>query len=178
MKKILFSLVALLAVMTVQAQSICGSWQSMQPEVKNLANGSYSTFSDIYTFNEDGTFTSAADITYSTKPSQTKEREVALAARVKGTYKLEGDRMTMKVDFNSLQLELVSISENGKIVEAPEMVADINRKFNNDEAKAKAAKGFNNDTYIVQFNANGTMLQLTDKNGKTETLTRIATIKK
>ena len=103
MKKVLFSLVALMAVMTVQAQSICGSWQSMQPEVNNGKNGTYSTFTDTYTFNEDGTFASAADITYSTKPSQTKEREVALVANIRGTYTQEGNKLVLKVDYNTLK---------------------------------------------------------------------------
>ncbi|MBR5674051.1 MAG: hypothetical protein IKW97_06580 [Muribaculaceae bacterium] len=177
MKKVLFSLVALMAVMTVQAQSVCGSWQSMQPEVNNGNNGTYSTFTDTYTFNEDGTFASAADITYSTKPSQTKEREVALVANVKGTYTQEGNKLVLKVDFNTLTLELISISENGKVINAPELKAGFNDVFNNDETKTKAAKGFKNDTYTVKLDANGSMLELTDAKGNTEKLIRIVTIK-
>ena len=177
MKKVLFSLVALLAVMTVQAQSVCGSWQSIQPEVKNGNNGTYSTFTDTYTFNEDGTFAAAADITYSTKPSQTKEREVALVANIKGTYTQEGNKLMLKVDFNSLKLELISISENGKVVDAPELKAGINDAFNNEETKSKAAKGFKNDTYTVKLSADGSMLELTDAKGNAENLIRIATLK-
>ncbi len=41
MKKILFSLVALLLVMTVQAQSICATWRSMQPIVETAEDGSF-----------------------------------------------------------------------------------------------------------------------------------------
>ena len=39
MKKILFTLVALMAVMTVQAQSICGSWRSIEPIVETEEDG-------------------------------------------------------------------------------------------------------------------------------------------
>ena len=56
MKKVLFSLVALMAVMTVQAQSICGTWRMMQPVVETSEDGSFETMTGTYTFNEDGTF--------------------------------------------------------------------------------------------------------------------------
>lgn len=177
MKKVLFLLVALMAAMAVQAQSVCGSWQSMKPEVKNGNNGTYSTFTDTYTFNEDGTFAAAADITYSTKPSQTKEREVALVVNAKGTYTQEGNKLVLKVDYNTLTVELISISENGKVVDAPELKAGINDLFNNDETKAKAAKGFKNESYTFKLNADGSMLELTDAKGYVENLIRIATIK-
>ena len=177
MKKVLFSLIALMAVMTVQAQSVCGSWQSMQPEIKDGNNGTYSTFTDTYTFNEDGTFAAAADITYSTKLSQTKEREVALVANINGTYTQTGDKIVLKSDFKTLNLELISISENGKVIDAPELKVGFNDAFNNDETKAKAAKGFKNDTYTVKLSADGSMLELTDAKGNAEKLIRIATVK-
>ena len=52
MKKFLFSLFALMAVMTVQAQ-ICGTWRTVQPLVENGANGSFTVQHLTYTFNPD-----------------------------------------------------------------------------------------------------------------------------
>ena len=174
MKKILFSLVALMTVMTVQAQTICGSWQSMESEVASQKNGSYTIFSGIYTFNDDGTFSTAADYTLSTKPAKTKAKEVAYAVYVKGTYTLEGDRITMKYDPNSMRVELVSVSENGKVVSSPEKRAN----YTINEIKAKLANVLKNQTYIAQLNVDGSILQLTDMNeGKMQMLMRMVTLK-
>lgn len=175
MKKILLSLVALLAVMTVQAQSVCGSWQSMQPEVKNEGDG-YQMISYINTYNEDGTFVSDCDVTQSSKPAQTKEREAALTGSITGTYTLKGDKMEMYYNVNSLKVEVVSFSENGKVVNDPEILSKINEKISK-EARAKVADSFTNESYTYKITANGSMLELTDKDGKTERLMRIADIK-
>ena len=43
MKKTLFTLIALMAVMTVQAQSICGTWRMLQPLVETAEDGSFET---------------------------------------------------------------------------------------------------------------------------------------
>lgn len=166
-----------MAVMTAQAQSICGSWQSTQPKVKNNANNTHSTFYDTYTFNENGTFAITSDITYSTKPSKTMEREVALNSSVSGTYTLEGNKMVMKVDFNTLKMNVISISENGKVIDKPEMISLFNDAFNKDDTKSKAAKEFKNNTYTVNLTGNGSMLELTDATGDTDKLMRIATLK-
>lgn len=174
MKKILLSLIVLLSVMTVQAQTILGSWQNMESEVTSQKNGSYAIFSGIYTFNNDGTFATAADYTLSTKPAKTKAKEVAYAAYVKGTYTLDGDKIALKYDLNSMRVELVSVSENGRVVSAPEKRAN----YTIDEIKSKLAGVFKNQTYIAQLNVDGSILQLTDMNeGKMETLMRIVTLK-
>ena len=172
MKKIVLSLIALMAVMTVQAQFICGSWQSMESEVTSQKNGTYTILSGIYTFNEDGTFSEVADYTLSSKPAQTKEREVAYATNVKGTYRLEGEKVVMNYNLNTLSVELVSVSENGKVVNQRRAI------YSNDEIKARLAKIFKNKTCIAQFNVDGSVLQLTDVNdGKMETLIHIVTLK-
>lgn len=174
MKKILFSLIALMAVMTVQAQTICGSWQNMESEVTSQKSGSYAIFSGIYTFNEDGTFSTAADYTLSTKPARTKAREVAYAAYVKGTYRIDGEKVVMNYDLNSMKVELVSVSENGRVVSSPAK----RTPYSNDEIKSKLANVFKNKTCVAQFNVDGSMLQLTDMNdGKMESLIRIVTLK-
>ena len=178
MKKFLFSLFALLAVMTVSAQTLGGSWQSIEPEVKNLKNGTHTIFAGTYTFNEDGTFASAADYTVSTKPRQTKEMEAAFVATIKGTYKFDGDKLVLNYDAKSLKLDMVSMSVNGKVVNSSDMKARFNRTYNIEDVKASAAKEFKNNTYIVQPNVDGSMLQLTDVNdGKIQMLMRIVTLK-
>ena len=174
MKKILFSLIALMAVMTVQAQTIYGSWQNMESEVTSQKNGSYTIFSGIYTFNDDGTFATAADYTLSTKPARTKAREAAYAAYVKGTYRIEDEKVVMNYDLNSMRVELVSVSENGRVVSSP----GKRTPYSIDEVKSKLAQVFKNKTVVAQFNVDGTMLQLTDMNdGKMESLIRIVTLK-
>ena len=176
MKKILLSLVALMAVMTVQAQSLCGTWQSMQPDVRNEGDG-YQMISYIYTFNQDGTFTSDCDVTMSSKPAKTKEMEAALVGSVTGTYTLEGDTIKMFYNVNSLKVEFISLSENGKVMDDPEKLSVINEKISK-EAKAKVADTFANDSYTYKITANGSMLELTDEDdGKIDRLMRIADIK-
>ena len=94
MKKILISLFALMAVMTVQAQ-ICGTWRTVQPIVENAANGGFTAQHLTYTFNPDGTFILFDEYTQATKPSQTMAREVASVIELKGSYSLVGDRLIL-----------------------------------------------------------------------------------
>lgn len=175
MKKILLSLVALMAVLTVQAQSVCGSWQSMQPEIKNEGD-SYAMISYINTYNEDGTFVSDCDVTLSSKPAQTKEMEAALTGSITGTYTLNGDKMEMYYNVNTLKVEFVSLSENGKVLDDPDILSRINERISK-EAKAKVAESFTNDSYTYKITANGSMLDLTGKDGKTDRLMRISDVK-
>ena len=88
MKKILFSLIALMSVMTVQAQSICATWRTMQPVVITDADGSFSAQNVTYTFYEDGTYSFADELTQATQPAKTMALEVATNIELKGTYKL------------------------------------------------------------------------------------------
>ena len=173
MKKILFSLIALMAVMTVQAQSICGSWQLMQPIVQNDGDG-YVMVTYIYTFNEDGSFFSDADITFSTRPAQTKAQEVAFSGTVKGSYTLEGDQLNV-FNFNTLNMDLVSLSENGKVINDRKLKSKLNNIHNN-EAKVKLTELIKG-TYTVKVTDNGRMLELTKKDGTVVRLMRMALMK-
>ena len=176
MKKLLLSLVALMAVMTVQAQSICGSWQSMQPEVKNEGDN-YAMISYINTYNEDGTFVSDCDVTLSSKPAKTKEMEAAIVGSVTGTYTITGDKLEMYYNVNTLKVEFVSLSENGKVMDDPDILSVVSEKISK-EAKAKVAESFSNESYTYKITANGSMLELTDEDdGEIERLMRIADIK-
>lgn len=95
MKKILFSLIALMAVMTVQAQSICGTWRTMQPVVSTQEDGSFSAESYTFTFNEDGTYNMVNESTESTEPAPTMALEIACSIDLSGTYTLDGDQLKL-----------------------------------------------------------------------------------
>lgn len=78
---------------------------------------------------------------------------------------------------NSINLDVVSLSMNGKVVNDPELLKTIKERIGK-EVKVKAAEAFHDKTYTVKFGSNGAMLELTDaKEGKTDRLMRIATIK-
>ena len=173
MNKLIFSIIALMAVMTVQAQSICGSWQSMKPAVIDNEDGN-GMLSYVYTFNEDGTFVTDLDVTYSDKNEQKKEREFVLTGNMKGTYTLKGDKLTMYFNVNTLNLEVSRVSQNGVQLELPAgMIPTVNEKLNN-AARAKAANAFPDTHYTVKLDSKGSMLELNDtKSGKTERLMRV-----
>ena len=173
MKKILFSLIALMAVMTIQAQTIYGTWQGMKPEVLKVENGD-GLISAKYTFKQDGTVVSNVDITYADKSEPKKDREMALKGSVKGTYTLKGNKLSMFFNANSLNLEITKISQNGVELELPAgAITTLNEKINN-EVKIKAADLMKDQIYTVKFDANGSMLELTDtKDGETDRYMRM-----
>ena len=115
MKKILFSLVALMTVMTVQAQSICATWRSMQPDVETEEDGSLIIQNLTYTFNDDGTYTFVDELTLSSEPAPTMAMEIATSIEVKGAYVLEGDQLTLTPDLNTYKVDVLSVSMNGQV---------------------------------------------------------------
>ncbi len=173
MKKIMFSLIALMAVMTVQAQSICGSWQSMKPEVKESEQGKM-LISANYTFNEDGTFASVADITFSdTKTKKDKDMGFSLKASIIGVYTLKGNKLTLCFNGSSLKMDDFRLYVDGETIDDPEFLKMVKDRLGN-EAKAKFAEELTDEHYSIKFSANGSMLEMTDaKDGKTERLMRM-----
>ena len=174
MKKIFFSLIALLAVITVQAQSICGTWKNTEPDKLSLLDDSYKLTNCINTFNADGTFTSAADVTVSHKVEKGQTLDIALFMTFQGTYSLQGDKMLQEVNFNSMNIDVRSISENGKVINSPELYSKANTLF---KEKSKTylktlKKGNKNSTYTVKLN--DPKLELTDDKGKVEKYQRIS----
>ena len=137
MKKILFSLVALMTVMTVQAQSICGTWRMMQPVVETSEDGSFEAMTGTYTFNEDGTFHYALELTESSEPAPTMALEVATVIELKGTYALEGDKLTLTPNLDTYKAEIMSISMNGKVGDNPMLKSQINGMLNSADFKAQ-----------------------------------------
>ena len=140
MKKFLFSLVALMAVMTVQAQSICGTWRSMQPVVETDEDGSFTAQTLTYTFNEDGTYSLVDELTLSTEPSQTMAMEIATTIEVKGAYVLEGDNLTLTPDINTYKTELLSLSMNGQVTNNPMVKSNVKGLINSSEFKSQFAE--------------------------------------
>ncbi len=140
MKKILFSLIALMSVMTVQAQSICATWRTMQPVVITDADGSFSAQNVTYTFYEDGTYSFADELTQATQPAKTMALEVATNIELKGTYKLEGDQLTLTPNMDTYKTELLNISMNGHVTEDANIKAQVTRMLNSDEFKSQFAE--------------------------------------
>ena len=140
MKKILFSLIALMSVMTVQAQSICATWRTMQPVVISDADGSFSAQNVTYTFYEDGTFSFADELTQATQPAKTMALEVATNIELKGTYKLEGDQLTLTPNMDTYKTELLNISMNGHVTEDANIKAQVTQMLNSDEFKSQFAE--------------------------------------
>ena len=137
MKKVLFSLFALMAVMTVQAQSICGTWRTVQPVVETDEDGSLEIQNIIYTFNEDGTYSFTDELTISSEPAPTMALEIATSIDVKGTYTLEGEKLTLTPDADSYKYEILSISMNGQVTSNPMVKSQIKSIFNSPEFKAQ-----------------------------------------
>ena len=137
MKKIVFSLVALMAVMTVQAQSLCATWRMMQPVVETADDGSFQAMTGTYTFNEDGSFSYALELTESSEPAPTMAMEIATNIEIKGTYTLEGDKLTMTPNLDTYKAEILSISMNGKVGDNPMLKSQIQQMLNSNEFKAQ-----------------------------------------
>ena len=140
MKKILFSLIALMSVMTVQAQSICATWRTMQPVVITDDDGSFSAQNVTYTFYEDGTYSFADELTQATQPAKTMALEVATNIELKGTYKLEGDQLTLTPNMDTYKTELLNISMNGHVTDDANVKAQVTQMLNSDEFKSQFAE--------------------------------------
>lgn len=171
MKKILFTLVALMAVMTVQAQSICATWRSMQPVVETAEDGSLEIQNLTYTFYEDGTYTFVDEVTESSEPAPTMAIEIAMSVEIKGTYTLEGDQLKLTPNADTYKAEVLSISQNGKVTSNPMMVSGVKQMLNSAEFKAQFAEPETNTVKVGDSS-----LEMT--NGETTmTFARFATIK-
>ena len=170
MKKVLFSLVAIMAVMTVQAQSICATWRSLQPIVETAEDGSFSAQNLTYTFNEDGTFYFVDELTEASQPAPTMALEIAMTIEVRGTYTLEGDQLTMTPNADSIKAELLSVSNNGKVTDNPMITNGIKEMLKSPEFKAQFAEPETNTVKVGESS-----LEMT-QDGHTLTFARFATI--
>ena len=157
MKKTLFTLIALMAVMTVQAQSICGTWRMLQPIVETAEDGSFETMTGTYTFNEDGTFSYALELTEASEPAPTMALEIATLIELKGTYALEGDKLTLTPNLDTYKAEILSLSMNGKVTDNPMVTNQVKGMLNSSEFKSQFGTV---DTNTVKINDSS--LEMTD----------------
>lgn len=128
-----------MAVMTVQAQSICGTWRMLQPLVETAEDGSYETMTGTYTFNEDGTFSYALELTEATEPAPTMALEIATLIELKGSYALEGDKLTLTPNMDTYKAEILSLSMNGKVTDNPMVTNQVKGMLNSADFKAQFA---------------------------------------
>lgn len=169
MKKIIFSIIALMAVMTVHAQSICGTWRTMQPVVNTVEYVSLS-FNYTFTFNEDDTFNTMAEMMVSMELEPTKALEIACSMDVSGTYTLDGDQLTCTPNLDTNKVEVLSASMNGEVIEDPSVIKNLESVLNGPSFK------------VDLFGMTSTV-KVTDQmieviqNGKTMQLMRLSTIK-
>ena len=170
MKKVLFSLVALMAVMTVQAQSLCATWRMMQPVVETAEDGSFEAMTGTYTFNEDGTFHYSLELTESSEPAPTMAMEIATNIEIKGTYTLEGDQLTLTPNLDTYNAEILSISMNGKVADNAMVKSQIKQMLNSNEFKAQFGAVETNTVKVTD-----TTMEMSDGE-RTLTFMRFATI--
>ena len=171
MKKILLSLVALMAVMTVQAQSICATWRMMQPVVETAEDGSFEAMTGTYTFNEDGTFNYALELTEASEPAPTMALEIATIIELKGTYTLEGDQLTLTPNLDTYKAEILSLSMNGKVTDNPMVTNQVKSMLNSSDFKAQFGAAETNTIKVSD-----STLEMSDGE-RTLTFVRFATIK-
>ncbi len=171
MKKVLFSLIALMAVMTVQAQSICATWRTMQPVIETEEDGTMIIQSYTYTFNEDGTYSMDDEFTMSTEPAPTMALEIANNISLKGTYTLEGDKLTLTPNIDTYQYEILSLSMNGQVTDNPMVKNQVNAILNSNETKSEFGK-----VEEITVKVGDASLEMT-KEGETLNFVRFSTIK-
>lgn len=171
MKKIFVSLIALMAVMTMQAQSICGTWRSIQPIVKTDQDGSFSAQIFTYSFYEDGTFACVNELTIASEPAQTMALEVATNIEFKGKYTLDGNKLTLMPNMDTYKTEIISISKNGRVITDRNISNDVKTKINSDSFKSQFA---GTETNTVDI---GNALLQMSKGNQTHNYARLATIR-
>ena len=147
MKKLFFTLIALMAVMTVQAQSICATWRSMQPVVETAGDGTFTAQHLTYTFNEDGTYYFIDELTMSSEPAKTMAQEVAACIEYQGTYTLDGDKLTLKPNMNTYKTDVISISKNGRVANDAKLKSKVKAQLNGRDFKNRLAQ---NETCTVK----------------------------
>lgn len=170
MKKILFTLIALMSIMTVQAQSLCATWRSLQPLIETAEDGSFQAQNLTYTFNEDGTYSFVDELTISTEPAPTMALEIATSIEVKGAYTLEGDQLTLTPNMDTYKADLISVSMNGQVANNPMVKAQVKSMLSDPSFKEEFSKVEN-----VTVKVGESSLEMTDGE-QTLNFARFATI--
>jgi len=172
MKRILFSLIALMAVMTVHAQSICGTWITTQTIVATQNDNSFSADSFIFTFNEDGTYNMLNVTKEHSEPAPTTVVEITCHFDLSGTYTLAGSQLKLTPNIDTHKADVHSISVNGRVSTDPNLINTVKQQINSPKAKAEFDV---EETYTVKVADQ--MLEMTQEGWGTMQLMPYSTIK-
>ena len=157
--------------MTVQAQSICGTWRTMQPIVSTQEAISLSFKSWTFTFNEDSTFNSLAEVTMSFEPEPMVALEITFSLDMSGTYTLDGDQLTTTPNLDTNKVKVLSASINGEVTEDPSIIKNIESVLNDSNIVNVDIFGMTSTVKVSDQ-----MIEVT-QDGKTMQLMRLSTIK-
>lgn len=139
MKKAFFLFFAIMACITIQAQSICGTWRTVQ------ASG-YDSMRITYTFKEDGTGLFSVEADKKEKLLSAQEIEIVSKHEIKGTYTLDGDQLTFTPNVDTYTADVTSITIDGKRSFDPNIKSRIRELVNRPELKVHFV---NVDTFTV-----------------------------
>ncbi len=157
--------------MTVQAQSICGTWCSMQPIVSTQEAGSLSFKNWTFTFNEDATFSTVIEVTMSIEPEPMVALDITFSLGCSGTYTLNGDQLTTTPNLDTYKLEVQSASMNGEVIEDPSIIKNIESVLNDSNIVNVETFGLTSTVKVTDQ-----MIEVT-QDGKTMQLMRLSTTK-
>ena len=129
MKRIIILFFAIMACITIQAQSICGTWRTVQ------ASG-YDSMRIAYTFKEDGTGLFSVEADKKEKLLSAQEIEIVSKHEIKGTYTLDGDQLTFTPNVDTYTADVTSITIDGKRSFDPNIKSRIRELVNSPVLKA------------------------------------------
>ena len=129
MKRIIILFFAIMACITIQAQSICGTWRTVQ------ASG-YDSMRITYTFKEDGTGLFSVEADKKEKLLSAQEIEIVSKHEIKGTYTLDGDQLTFTPNVDTYTADVTSIMIDGKRSFDPNIKSRIRELVNSPVLKA------------------------------------------
>lgn len=128
-----------MACITIQSQSICGTWRTVQ------ASG-YDSMRITYTFKEDGTGLFSVEADKKEKLLSAQEIEIVSKHEIKGTYTLDGDQLTFTPNVDTYTADVTSITIDGKRSFDPNIKSRIRELVNSPVLKAHFV---NVDTFTV-----------------------------
>ena len=160
------------------APSVAGTYTFTVDPTDVAGNSQHSAFladavpSQVNTLvlNEDGTYSFIDELTMSTEPAPTMALEIATSIDIKGTYTLEGDKLTLTPDIDTYKYEILSISVNGQVGANPMIKSQINAIFKSPEFKEQFAAVQENTVKVGDAS-----LEMTNE-GTTVNFVRFATI--
>ena len=129
MKRIIILFFAIMACITIQSQSICGTWRTVQ------ASG-YDSMRITYTFKEDGTGLFSVEADKKEKLLSAQEIEIVSKHEIKGTYTLDGDQLTFTPNVDTYTADVTSIMIDGKRSFDPNIKSRIRELVNSPVLKA------------------------------------------